>query len=170
MQLGNINADNYVQTRRFSDQTLQSVINIIQKETNDIIDVSSFEEDVKKGIDLNAFFAFKSIAVRIRQSIYLRYYGEITIRKEVVYGGETEASKWHKGIMADWCFYGFEENGEIVKWVLIDQKLLFQKLGWTFQNCDIKRNPDGTEFYVVPWHFFPEVVIKRSKDNNSYKN
>ncbi len=162
MTLTEDNFSNYAQTRKFSDQTLQAVIKIIENQTNDCCKIAPPSDDRKLGVDLYTLFSGKSISVRVRSKQYVRYYGEITIRNQVVRGGTTEVFKWHCGIMADWCFYGFEDHNHIIKWVLLDQKKLWEMMGKTFEDCQLKVNPDGTEFYAIPWKYFKDCIIDYS--------
>lgn len=161
MLLTDNNRGNYKLTRQFSDNTLPESIQIVNSLLNDTFVEATFQQDCKQGMDIVGTSG-TTVSVRIRNKKYLRYYGEITFRSAVVYGGETELSKMRKGIHADYMFYGYDCGG-IVGWCLIDLRILVPLMFENTNHLIRKTNPDGTKFITVPWfedEAFHSSVVK----------
>lgn len=153
------NYQNYLETREFSDNTINPVIDQLFYITGEYFKQANFKQDTKHGYDLVSEDTGTTVAVRIRNKYYSKYYGQITIRSNVVYGGITEAAKMSNGIMADRIFYGFSCNDHLLLWVYLDMKRLWKDLDETFEGLPVHYNADGTAFYTIDWRYYPNAVL-----------
>jgi len=121
----------YEQQREESDKTFPQGIEIIlygmglDRKDGWWIDESTFEEDVKQATDLKLMNTLTGeppimVAYRMRTEKYIALYpSQITIRDGNIHNGKVEYQKLMSG-EADVGLYGFQVNGVIVRWILIN--------------------------------------------------
>ncbi len=137
---------------------MPSVKSILGQE---IIGISTFEQDTEEATDLVILTTRASkIACRIRDyNKYKLFINEFTIRSRSQYGGRTEIHKILEGL-ADWMFYGFGENEQVVKYSIIDLDV-FRK-NYELVTPTEKKNHDGTEFFAFDIGRFPSDILIKS--------
>jgi hypothetical protein len=150
----------YEQDRQWSDLMIPQIKAIVGRH---LLEVASYEVDVKQATDLMVFSARDMrVAARVRRPGYAdKYPHEFTIRAARSSGAETELSKIVNG-WGDALFYGHADaNNRIVLWhlicldafraALIRHSLNGQKVKWANHS-----NGDGTFFKAFDLKSFPE--------------
>ncbi len=151
----------YEEQRATSDKYLPAAKRIVGQY---LLDAAPDEIDWKEATDLWVVKARDMrIAVRIRESDYVKKYKyEFTLRSHLPSGTTTELEKIVNG-WGDWMFYGFQsENFNVDPWWLIDLDAFRAALIRKGMNNSSQptygagSNKDGTRFKYFDLRTFPE--------------
>jgi len=142
----------YKSQRKWSDSYIPAVTKILFETLplNDqyTIVVSSDEIDMKEAADLCIIAPdgrdMGRIALRLRLATqYMsKYPYDFTIRYQYTAGYKTEFAKIEEG-SADLMFYGFVENGKIVRWLLLNLDELRAEINEPYIIYEQNNNKDG---------------------------
>jgi len=131
----------------FSQAYMPEIISILQANFTRIISIaqSTTEQDLNYATDLNMAISGGKIAVRVRRSSI--GFRDLTIRATNK-NHQTELEKLrHKDDVPSWYIYGWEHNGKLTDWLLIDIEAM-KKSGIIYDDRPVRMNPDGYTGFV----------------------
>lgn len=140
----------YGRDRKWADAHTPKIRQITKEYLlKDIIDIriATDEEDKKYATDYQIIIDGTSIGCRIRKdSSFLFRYKDITFRKSRPYG-ETEIEKMQRTGLPRWYLYGWDHEGEIFYWILVDMNK-FRECGlFAYPDCSDVRNYDKSSTF-----------------------
>jgi len=162
----------YNTQRKWSDAYIPVVNTILRQaiamDASDSIEITSDEVDMKEAADLSIIGAGYDIriALRLREAAYANAYPyDFTIRYQYADGYKTEFAKIEEG-KADLMFYGFTDNGKIIRWLILDLDALRLEINEPHVKYEQKGNRDGrNSFRAYDIRSFKrdDLIVAKSK-------
>ncbi|MBC2602067.1 hypothetical protein [Puniceicoccus vermicola] len=164
----NYSADYWQKTKAWADRFTPAAKRILGEY---LISDSSFDDDMKKGFDLEVKSA--TFALRVRKHSYFanpRTRGDITIRTSCN-ATETEIDKLKTGRCADYYFLGYaaKEGADLAEWVILDTRKLADFL--VKHEADyqpIRSSANGTSFICINVRDLPGEAIFAASEGLSW--
>ena len=153
----------YSEDREWADSFNKQVMKICKKSLRSKgIKVSSLSDDTYRAQDLYTVEGV-TIAVRVRDSSYMKYKDEFTVRVGRPKSGEDqgELKKIKRGF-GNYYLYGFTENKKVVHWTLINLEKFREYLDSDEYEVPVKITNKDDSSWFSPFKIQEEWIVDKS--------